>query len=385
MDEFRMSHLREHKNIKLLYILHLADIENTLLPPIPPFTYTQHQPITHIQPPPFYTKPQSNMDLLHALEDMANASMAQAENKYQAADVDRWARLFNLTHDEAQEAIDSHFSNLSRIQITETQWCILRESGGISEHDKESYSYFLSHSQQPSKKPLQSPGQNIQAGRHTKRKTEYIFKLTAPFETAGKIQQTAQLPSPPRLLVDQDTGEECFAVVDGPTRSVLEGLVTHTTWLTFAVLKKPAEKDLSSYSIAPALGVDATLPHHRGSCHHPRQSEYPVPYFFYGTLADSEVLTRLLGLQDEPVFRRAKVRGGKLGMWGGKYRALVDGEEKDEVDGWMYVVESEEQEDYLRHYEGGNYEVVRCDIIIGDEVSRGLTFRFCGDDDAVVQ
>ena len=57
---------------------------------------------------------------------------------------------------------------------------------------------------------------------------------------------------------------------------------------------------------------------------------------------------------------------------------MVDGGEKDRVQGSVWVVQSEEQEELWRYYEGRMYEVVRCEIDIGRERMWGLTFRFCG-------
>jgi hypothetical protein len=47
--------------------------------------------------------------------------------------------------------------------------------------------------------------------------------------------------------------------------------------------------------------------------------------FFYGTVADLEVLTRHLSVIEEPVLHPATVIGGVLETWGGKYLALVNG------------------------------------------------------------
>lgn len=56
-----------------------------------------------------------------------------------------------------------------------------------------------------------------------------------------------------------------------------------------------AAKDFSADSIHPTLGKDCTMPQHRlGSDTDslPHQSQYPVFYFFYGTLADPIVLPK---------------------------------------------------------------------------------------------
>jgi hypothetical protein len=88
----------------------------------------------------------------------------------------------------------------------------------------------------------------------------------------------------------------------------------------------------------------------------------------------------MLGLDQTPVLEEVIVRRGEIKIWGGKYRALVDGYENDEVRGSMYVVGGKEHEDVLRNYDGGTYEAVRCEMVFDSgEVVAGLTFRFCGD------
>jgi hypothetical protein len=85
-------------------------------------------------------------------------------------------------------------------------------------------------------------------------------------------------------------------------------------------------------------------------------------------------------LEEMPTLMPAVVRGGKIQVWGGKYRALVGAGESDEVVGSMYVVQSKAHEDELRVYEGGNYEVVRYMVEVeGGEAVYRLTFRYCGD------
>lgn len=82
-------------------------------------------------------------------------------------------------------------------------------------------------------------------------------------------------------------------------------------------------------------------------------------------------------------YRLARIYGGQLKTWYGKYKALVDCDVGDFVDGAAFLVESKEEEDALRYYETKNYEVVRCVTVWleGDYVGQrayGLTFRFAG-------
>ncbi|KAG4438533.1 hypothetical protein IFR05_006007 [Cadophora sp. M221] len=149
-----------------------------------------------------------------------------------------------------------------------------------------------------------------------------------------------------------------------------------------------AYKELCSSSLYPTLGIDTTLPQFRPQdshlLHHApsfgrAQDQFPVWYFFYGTLASAPKLCSLLSLPEDgiPILHKASVTGGKMETWGnGKYNALVDGPESSRIDGWAYQVTSEEHEDALRKYETAAYEVVKCEIEMNDNTVQGSTFRF---------
>lgn len=184
---------------------------------------------------------------------------------------------------------------------------------------------------------------------------------------------------------DGQDEEVTFCIVDGKAK------VTIGAWLsaqyldfkpTFIRITGEAEKDLSPYSMYPTLGKDSTLPQfrasHNGTSFLPLQDQYPVWYFFYGTLANLDVLSRHLALNSAPDLRQASVYGGVLQTWARKYHALVDGRPNSRVDGSAYLVETREHEDALRAYETGNYEVVRCEIVMGEVRVMGCTFRFVG-------
>lgn len=121
----------------------------------------------------------------------------------------------------------------------------------------------------------------------------------------------------------------------------------------------------------------------------PQQNEFPVWYFFYGTLANPSILSRVLERPEEanlPVLYPASVNGGVVRTWAGKYRALVDspsGHKSSIVMGYAYLVQSKEEEDHLRIYETDKYDVVRCDIDFGctHRIEKGLTFRSAGEED----
>lgn len=64
-------------------------------------------------------------------------------------------------------------------------------------------------------------------------------------------------------------------------------------------------------------------------------------------------------------------------MWG-PYRASVDGTDEEVVQGRMFIVQSEQQEELLSFYETGAYEVVECEITVGGRAVRGRIFRWAG-------
>jgi Gamma-glutamyl cyclotransferase, AIG2-like len=106
-----------------------------------------------------------------------------------------------------------------------------------------------------------------------------------------------------------------------------------------------------------------------------------VWYFFYGSLADPDVLSRLLSLSEQPGLRPASVTGGILKTWAAKYKAIVDAPASASccIHGHAYQVLIREHEEALQYYETEKYEVVRYLIKLHDkteEVVKGLTFRF---------
>ncbi|KAL4959608.1 gamma-glutamylcyclotransferase family protein [Aspergillus stella-maris] len=181
-----------------------------------------------------------------------------------------------------------------------------------------------------------------------------------------------------------ETGEATFCFVNGAEKCALTAALSkHAAAFnpTFVHINR-AEKALSTHCQAPCLSYVTSLSHHRasenGHVYVPAQNQYPIWNFFYGTLADREVLSEKLDLHTPPDLRPAIVQGS-MQIWAGTYKALVDGD--DTVTGWAYEVVSAEHEDVLRHYETEQYETVRCRIFMQDidECIMGLTFRFSGD------
>lgn len=116
--------------------------------------------------------------------------------------------------------------------------------------------------------------------------------------------------------------------------------------------------------------------------------KYPVYYFFYGTLTAPATLQRTIDLPEEPKMRKAKVIGYALAKWG-DYPALVDGESGQEIPGYAYVVQTEEEAQKLAYYETNAYKEAPCLINFLDREepveASGKTFVYAGDAKALLE
>ncbi|KXJ87327.1 hypothetical protein Micbo1qcDRAFT_167686 [Microdochium bolleyi] len=112
----------------------------------------------------------------------------------------------------------------------------------------------------------------------------------------------------------------------------------------------------------------------------------PKWYFFYGTLTNPDMLKHILDLEETPVLRPAVLIGYALTNWG-QYKALVNGEPDQPVDGFAYSVQTKDDEAKLARYETSAYEVRACNITFKDaeepQESRGYTFMYAGDESAL--
>ena len=298
------------------------------------------------------------MDLFDELENLAvSAAYEEPEedtNNLSHATIKMWQDRFGYTYDEAATLIDITNSVATNIKTTKQL-------------------------------PMLSPAQA---------RTIYLLKLDdiGPLSTAAKVQAAANLPRIPESYVGSSDNHEnsVFVKVYGAANLAIETWMSYQNhnFTPFFVPFGWAYIELSSSSLHPTLGNDTTLPQFRPQDPHlldhvssfgQAQDQFPVWYFFYGTLARPSKLCSLLALPEDPILYKASVNGGKMKTWGdGKCNALVDGSER--IYGWAYQVASEEHEDALRKYETAAYEVVRCEIEMegNDLMTQGCTFRFVG-------
>ncbi|KAK0657285.1 hypothetical protein B0T16DRAFT_425566 [Cercophora newfieldiana] len=282
-------------------------------------------------------------DLMSELESMATCAI---DDQVDEISVQKWQSLFGYSHSAAQDKIKSHRADISRNPLSDTQWDLIRTEKEAVGYDKEAYEHSLSLLAAKKAHQVTSPSPST-----TKKEARANINAV---RKAGRDDTLTIVPGR-----DSDGEPTNWCIVSGTIKSNI--IAAYFT--PFFVPYKLAEKDLSRHSHHPTLGIDATLPQYRldnGVEPSPGQGEYPVWYFFYGTLMEPEVIARVVG-DMEPVYRRARVRGGKLTTWEGKYKAL--------------------EEESLRAFETDRYEVVRCGIemLEGGEKVKGLTFRFVGD------
>ncbi|KAI1354490.1 hypothetical protein F5Y01DRAFT_302496 [Xylaria sp. FL0043] len=316
------------------------------------------------------------MEFQDELELLAQAMARQSEQPDEPdhREIKRWQLLFGFDYAQSLHEIQNHRSNLSRLRVSDSHWNIVRAAKEAQGFNKEAYEYSCTFkSAKPPKTQATTPNQS------------YLIRLGGPIDSVKKVKLASQMKHDPPVYygTDDDDMPAIFYKIDVAGRDNILAYLSECesrfqpTFIPYSM----AAKELSTTSAYPSLGVDITMPQHRPfsadiKSFVPSQNQYPVWYFFYGTLADPEVLGRLLGV--EPRYKDATVFGGALKTWGGKYKAMTDSPGAV-VHGSAFLVRDQTQEEILRCYETGKYEVVRCEINTSDEKVKGLTFRVVGD------
>jgi hypothetical protein len=355
-------------------------------------TYTPLEQLKHLNIRttfhPFKTGAESQitvkMNFSEELEAMAKAAASYHFNKIT---IRRWQKLFSLSSSEAAQKIEEFRTNFNRrLVISDAHWSLVRDQMESKGFDREAYEYLLTIKRRSSRHPEALTDRQ----RRQLQSSTYLVKLDGPLSSIEAVARAGNIGPLSALSIikatdaaDQHEGSS-FCEVNGEAKIAIEAFLSESqpSFCPTFIRYSKAQKDLSSSSLYPSLGVDSTLPQHRlhSSDYVPRpaQAEYPVWYFFYGTLADGDVLAKLLGL--DPKYCPAKIRGGFLEYWG-RYKALIDDpRENSIVDGKAFLVNEKEHEEALQVYETNAYEVVRCRIEMeeGKNVD-GLTFRFKGE------
>ncbi|KIW13922.1 hypothetical protein PV08_06703 [Exophiala spinifera] len=312
------------------------------------------------------------MDIIAELESMA-VNVA-AEEDIPDVDVERWQTLFGFTFSEAFAALEAYRNDFTRARISDELWETVKAEKLAEGYDREAFEYYLAR-----------PQTRDVCRQYDDDKGSYIVQLAGPLHTPETLQEAASLNKIPALVSGVgESGQAQFCEIDGAAKTrLLSWAAKHHCggFKPTIVRLSKAKKELCRNTQAPMLGNEPTLPQNRPDDAAfkptPLPGQYPVWYFFYGTLAEPAVLSQHLGLQDTPTYIPARVSGGRVRTWAGRYKALVDAP-GEIVSGSAFLVQSRPEEDALRFYETDKYEVVRCKITTQSEVLDGLTFRFDG-------
>ena len=342
------------------------------------------------------------MDPVAELERMAVNAVDDDSAEFEPSEdeIQRWQSLFAYSSSEAVEQIKNQKGDYSRRRVSDDHWELVKTEKEAQGFSRDAYDHWMKMGGQSAYSHEQRKHVDTPASQSN---PSYLVLLEGILNTPKSIQEAANLPEPIHTVqAASETRDAVFCEIDGKIKQSIENWLSQQNFTfrpTFIRISK-AKKDLDSNSIYPTLGLESTLPQHRFSSdrdsnatlaqspapsnrtgrHLVLQDEYPAWYFFYGTLADPEVLTRLLSPSEAepPTLVPASISRGLIKSWGGKHKALVDGDSTDYVHGSAYEVASREQEDALLTYETENYEVVRCSITMASETVHGLTFRFVG-------
>ncbi|KAH7207723.1 hypothetical protein BKA60DRAFT_525900 [Fusarium oxysporum] len=299
------------------------------------------------------------MDLLNELEAMAQAALAsQDDDDIPESAIVRWQKLFGYSTATAETKITEHRNDPSHFTVSEDHWTVVRDRMEAEGHDHEAYVHSCIRT--PRDEINQRQEMTMKEKRRLRAST-VLVKLEGPLHSVQAVMQAAGKSSADSTQVlaatDLSGQPSSFFKINGIDKLVIERWLRENPYPGFTptfIRDLNAPKDLSSTSFHPTLGLDTTLPQYQlGSDEIPRpaQNEYPVWYFFYGTLADPSVLAKLLGSDFRPQYCAAKIHGGALKSWG-RYNTLVDDPSRTNLaHGKALLVQTREEEECLRAYE----------------------------------
>jgi hypothetical protein len=322
-------------------------------------------------------------EFIAELENMAANTVCTIAEESLADDTKRWQTLFGFSGAQAVEQIHLHRNNMARSKVSDELWSIVQKEQEAQGFDRDSYEYALTNGVFMRKPLLETT-----TSRHHSSNTTYIVKIDGPISSADRVKEVTQLSHTPEIARGTgEAGDAVFCKIDGTTRQKLIAWLgkEHPSFRPTIIRLSKSPKHLSSYTMAPLLGKDTTLPQHRPNHANftplPSEDQYPVWYFFYGNLAKPTELQQRLNLVELPSYTPASIQGGKIKSWRGQFKALVEADDAERYEsGSAYLVRSREEEEILQFYETEKYEVVRCIINMegGSRNVNGLVFRFAG-------
>lgn len=232
----------------------------------------------------------------------------------------QWQQLFSYSKAESWEHTQRQSDDWNAL-VPAALWDAVRDKQEPLGHDRRSYSHWLQTSSQRQEKTS-----TISSTSQTER--DYLFRLEGPLSSPEQITQIAGLSRAPIIYRGESLSQgktTQFCLIKSSTHTALQKWISKEApgFQPLFVSHSRARKELSSISIAPFLGCESMLPQYRlllpDTTPCPQQDEYPVWYFFHGTLTETATLDRLFGHVGS-IFPRlelhpAHIRGGKLETW----------------------------------------------------------------------
>lgn len=236
------------------------------------------------------------------LERMALNAAKGPDCEASPTDITRGQRLFSYPSEEAADMIEKHMSDYTRRRISVEYWEMVLHDLETWGYDRNAYEHELAINAKrpPPVIPSKSQLSAFQA------RAIFLVELEGPLSTPEDVRIAAGLATKPDLIQGKgDDGDESFSLIGGLVKqTIVEWLAKQKVSFvpTFARLAQKAEKDLSAVSIFPTLDIDSTLPQYRAAnrdtIFESTQEQFPVLHFFYGTLADSTILSQQLRLPE---------------------------------------------------------------------------------------
>lgn len=225
---------------------------------------------------------------MEALERMGANAINSFEDEPSEVDIKRWQTLFSVTHVDAQHNPKVYREDLDRCRIADELWFDMKASKEAQGFDREAYEYELFCRQKVNSTAgapitssvLSSPQNNVLRG----------LLLGGPLNTPENVRDIAGF-TPTFVTAESEETTTSFCYVTGDQeRRIRQGLKDRgISFEPCFITINIAAKDLSAL---PKLGVnDPTLPQHRLNSLTDLPYGYPVLYFFYGTLAQPEILS----------------------------------------------------------------------------------------------
>ncbi|KAK6008468.1 hypothetical protein QM012_000371 [Aureobasidium pullulans] len=234
--------------------------------------------------------------LMEELERLGANAINSFEDEPSEVDIKRWQSLFPMTHEDAQHSLKTYREDLDRRRISDELWLDMKTSKEAQGFDREAYEYDL-FCRSKMNSTATSTGSILVSSSSN---SLHGLLLDGPLQTPEDVRDIAGFAAVPTVIKAESEDKStsfCYITAEEEHR-IRQGLKNRgISFEPYFITINIAAKDLSALS---KLGMnDPTLPQYRLNSITDLQHGCPVLYFFYGTLAQPEILERVLELEDE--------------------------------------------------------------------------------------